>query len=334
MTTHINKILDLDDKTKTTLITDIFKKEKLDENFYNLSEKEDKGFEIHDNYIIENFTNDRRLNKNKYSKIQRKENYDIESSENIKTGSVYEKPLDNTEYNNSERNKRRIHEQYMYEKHMDSLRQKQNLENYNNNQKLMNRQYREKQNFENYNKQQHHNQQNNNQHHINKQQMQQQQMQQQQMQQQQIENYNTKSKFGWNSPETFIPTESPDYNEKNNMHQQRMNQRELNEKHRETYENYNNFKYNQVFKNDINSDNKNIREDYNYQKEIIEKFNELKKALEEKENEKNNCSCASDHVKNCDVCNKLYKNDNTLYIIAIIFLSVICLILLKRVLEL
>jgi hypothetical protein len=40
------------------------------------------------------------------------------------------------------------------------------------------------------------------------------------------------------------------------------------------------------------------------------------------------------HVENCPICSKFYKRDNSLYIIAIIILSIICILLLKKVLNL
>ncbi len=51
--------------------------------------------------------------------------------------------------------------------------------------------------------------------------------------------------------------------------------------------------------------------------------------------ETSTCSCVSvsDHVLNCKVCTKLYQNDRTIYIITIVFLSIICILLLKKVLN-
>jgi len=45
------------------------------------------------------------------------------------------------------------------------------------------------------------------------------------------------------------------------------------------------------------------------------------------------CIDVSLHIDNCPICSKLYKNDNTIHIIAIIVLSIICLLLIKRVLN-
>lgn len=46
------------------------------------------------------------------------------------------------------------------------------------------------------------------------------------------------------------------------------------------------------------------------------------------------CLTIADHVGNCPICSKFYKNDTTVYIIAIVILAIICILLLKRVLNL
>ena len=46
------------------------------------------------------------------------------------------------------------------------------------------------------------------------------------------------------------------------------------------------------------------------------------------------CIDFADHIGYCPICCKLYNNDKTIYIIAIIVLAVICILLLKKVLEL
>lgn len=45
------------------------------------------------------------------------------------------------------------------------------------------------------------------------------------------------------------------------------------------------------------------------------------------------CADVYKHIENCPICGKLYSNDKTLYIVAIIFLAVVCIILLKKVLD-
>jgi hypothetical protein len=46
------------------------------------------------------------------------------------------------------------------------------------------------------------------------------------------------------------------------------------------------------------------------------------------------CLEIHDHVQQCPICSKFFNNDNTVYIIAIVILSIICILLLKRVLNL
>ena len=45
------------------------------------------------------------------------------------------------------------------------------------------------------------------------------------------------------------------------------------------------------------------------------------------------CIDIARHVKSCPICSKLYENDKSIYIIGIVFLLVVCIILLKKVLE-
>lgn len=46
-----------------------------------------------------------------------------------------------------------------------------------------------------------------------------------------------------------------------------------------------------------------------------------------------NCVDVANHVQNCPVCSKFYNNDKTVYILAIVILSIVCLLLLKKVLN-
>jgi len=46
------------------------------------------------------------------------------------------------------------------------------------------------------------------------------------------------------------------------------------------------------------------------------------------------CLEIAEHVSMCPICSKFYNNDKTVCIIAIIMLSIICILLLKRVLDL
>lgn len=46
------------------------------------------------------------------------------------------------------------------------------------------------------------------------------------------------------------------------------------------------------------------------------------------------CKDIAEHIKNCEICSKIYNTDKTLYIIAIVILIIICIYLLKRILQL
>ena len=45
------------------------------------------------------------------------------------------------------------------------------------------------------------------------------------------------------------------------------------------------------------------------------------------------CQDIAEHIKNCAICTKFYGSDNTIYIIVIIVLAIICILLMKRVLD-
>lgn len=45
------------------------------------------------------------------------------------------------------------------------------------------------------------------------------------------------------------------------------------------------------------------------------------------------CLDVAAHIMNCPICSKFYNTDKTLYIIAIVFLLVVCIILLKRIMN-
>jgi len=46
-----------------------------------------------------------------------------------------------------------------------------------------------------------------------------------------------------------------------------------------------------------------------------------------------NCIDVAKHIQGCPICSKFYQNDRSVYIIAIVVLSIVCLLLLKRVLN-
>lgn len=45
------------------------------------------------------------------------------------------------------------------------------------------------------------------------------------------------------------------------------------------------------------------------------------------------CLDVAEHIANCPICSKFYNTDKTIYIIAIVILSIICILLLKKVLN-
>lgn len=69
-------------------------------------------------------------------------------------------------------------------------------------------------------------------------------------------------------------------------------------------------------------------------KEIYENdyYDEIPKQTTE-QNIRLHCIDVADHIKNCPICSKFYKKDNTLCIAIIIILVIICILLLKRVLD-
>ena len=46
------------------------------------------------------------------------------------------------------------------------------------------------------------------------------------------------------------------------------------------------------------------------------------------------CIEVADHIAGCPICSKFYKNDCSVYIISIVLLAIICILLLKKVLNL
>jgi hypothetical protein len=63
------------------------------------------------------------------------------------------------------------------------------------------------------------------------------------------------------------------------------------------------------------------------------KENEYYEPYEKLSNNSNMCPDVLKHAEECNVCSKLYKHDKTPFWIAIIFLTIICILLFKRVLE-
>lgn len=46
-----------------------------------------------------------------------------------------------------------------------------------------------------------------------------------------------------------------------------------------------------------------------------------------------NCVDVNSHIQSCPICSRLYNHDKTIYIIVIVMLAIICLLLLKKVLN-
>ena len=45
------------------------------------------------------------------------------------------------------------------------------------------------------------------------------------------------------------------------------------------------------------------------------------------------CLQVANHIANCPLCSKYYNNDKTVYIIAIVILTIVCILLLKKILN-
>jgi hypothetical protein len=45
------------------------------------------------------------------------------------------------------------------------------------------------------------------------------------------------------------------------------------------------------------------------------------------------CLDVAEHIANCPICSKFYNTDKTIYIIAIVALAIICILLLKKILD-
>jgi hypothetical protein len=45
------------------------------------------------------------------------------------------------------------------------------------------------------------------------------------------------------------------------------------------------------------------------------------------------CMTIANHIKDCPICSKFYNCDNSIYIVCIVLLIIVCIILLKRIIE-
>lgn len=65
-----------------------------------------------------------------------------------------------------------------------------------------------------------------------------------------------------------------------------------------------------------------------------EPYNSMSEVREGYENRSSHCIDIFQHIESCPICSKFFKKDYSVYIIAIVLLSIICILLLKRVLNL
>ena len=77
----------------------------------------------------------------------------------------------------------------------------------------------------------------------------------------------------------------------------------------------------------------NYPDEYNMYNKDTNHYSNLNNYYENFEHKQTSCVSVSDHVSNCKVCSRLYKNDKTLYIAIIVILVVICILLLKKILD-
>jgi hypothetical protein len=55
--------------------------------------------------------------------------------------------------------------------------------------------------------------------------------------------------------------------------------------------------------------------------------------VQEKYIEEISCMTVANHIKDCPICSKFYNSDNSMYIVCIALLIIVCIILLKRIIE-
>ena len=86
---------------------------------------------------------------------------------------------------------------------------------------------------------------------------------------------------------------------------------------------HNQFNHNQFNDNQFNDKKENY--DHKEQEDGIKTFNMPPGTP--------SCLDVAEHIANCPICSKFYNTDKTIYIIAIVILSIICILLLKKVLN-
>lgn len=85
----------------------------------------------------------------------------------------------------------------------------------------------------------------------------------------------------------------------------------------------------------MNGNKDAIYQDTIYQDIIENNDNDNENQVEEHFKHKDNLNCrdVAQHVSNCPVCSKLYKNDKTMYWIVISILVILCIIMFNKILE-
>ena len=94
-------------------------------------------------------------------------------------------------------------------------------------------------------------------------------------------------------------------------------------RHHHHNHNHNQFNDNQFNDNQFNDKKENY--DHKEQEDGIKTFNMPSGTP--------SCLDVAEHIANCPICSKFYNTDKTIYIIAIVILSIICILLLKKVLN-
>lgn len=74
-----------------------------------------------------------------------------------------------------------------------------------------------------------------------------------------------------------------------------------------------------------NQEHNNMNNNMNFEQQFRERYEPPKPEI--------TCIDVANHIEKCPLCSKFYNNDKTVYIIAIVLLSIICLLLLKKVLN-
>ena len=77
-----------------------------------------------------------------------------------------------------------------------------------------------------------------------------------------------------------------------------------------------------------------VNNPYPFAEEDLEEPRSSRESFRENFSGMGNCLDVSGHIENCPICSRLYKHDKTIMIITIVVLAIICILLLKKVLNL